>query len=199
MRQDFQPDSHQSCDSADDRMVTVTLPSWLQDDEETPPLRQAPRDFRMADLTSMVDVVLLLVIFFMIMAAVRLQLRTNAKSVATPDNVHPDAVEVPLERATPDDDPDDENRNWVAAQIFRDNNYGLDEYRDVIRIDYGRWGSLAHDQIVSELRQARQDVNSSRLRLYIEPDTRHELRVAVLDAAAEAGFTKVDTHIEYMW
>ena len=54
-------------------IVTVTLPSWLEEEDEDFSLGRDEPDFEEMDLTPMVDVTFLLLIFFMVTAAFSLQ------------------------------------------------------------------------------------------------------------------------------
>ena len=151
-------------------MVKYSLPSWEEEEEEDLVLgRQAPEMDEM-DLTPMVDVTFLLLIFFMITAAFNLQ-----KAMDSPPAVSDDASAVSVPKDTQD---------AVEAVIDPDNKMFIDDVE-----------AKTSSDLVSLLKSARSGVDTVELSLLIDPDSTHEKRILVADAAAQAGFLKINSKI----
>lgn len=151
-------------------MVQYSLPSWEEEEDEDLVLgREAPELDEM-DLTPMVDVTFLLLIFFMITAAFNVQ-----KSMDSPPAASDDASAVSVPKDTPD---------GVQALIDPDNKTFVDDVEATTLAD-----------LVSLLKTARSGVDSVELSLLIDPDSTHEKRILVADAAAQAGFLKINSKI----
>lgn len=152
-------------------MVRFTLPSWEEDDDDDDVslTRESP-DFEEMDLTPMVDVTFLLLIFFMITAAFNLQ-----KSMASPPATSDDAAAVSVPK------PDEQG---VVALIDPDNRIYIDDVE-----------ATSFADMLSLLKSARSGVDSPELSLKIDPESTHEKRISVADAATQAGFIKISSKI----
>jgi len=146
--------------------VQFTLPSWEEEDDEDLVLTRESPDFEEMDLTPMVDVTFLLLIFFMITAAFNLQ-KSMASRPATSDDAA--AVSVPKP-----------NEQGVVAVIDPDNRIYIDDVE-----------ATSFAEMLSLLKAARSGVDSPELSLKIDPESTHEKRINVADAATQAGFLKI--------
>jgi len=152
-------------------IVTVTLPSWLADDDKEPQMGRDAPDFEEMDLTPMVDVTFLLLIFFMITAAFNLQKKIDVPPAKTDES-----------STTVNQDPEDSAT--VEAEIDAQNNIFVDDTQ-----------GESFDEILQLLKAAKSSSDSVELKLKIDPESTHEKRILVADAAAQAGFTKVNSLI----
>ena len=152
-------------------IVTVTLPSWVEDSDEEPQLGRAKPDFEEMDLTPMVDVTFLLLIFFMITAAFNLQKKIDVPPAKTDES----SVNV---------NPDPEENAAVEAEIDAQNNVFVDDTR-----------GENFDEILQLLKSAKAASDGVELKLKIDPESTHEKRILVADAAAQAGFIKINSLI----
>lgn len=132
--------------------------------------RDAP-DFEEMDLTPMVDVTFLLLIFFMITAAFNLQKKIDVPPAKTDES-----------STTVNQDPEDSAT--VEAEIDAQNNIFVDDTQ-----------GESFDEILQLLKAAKSSSDSVELKLKIDPESTHEKRILVADAAAQAGFTKVNSLI----
>ena len=150
----------------------VSLPSWEEEDEDDFQLGRTKPDFEEMDLTPMVDVTFLLLIFFMITAAFQLQKKIDVPPARTDEM---SAVPVPL---------DDVDQSIVEAEIDAENQIYVD-------------GNLADtfEQVLMLLENARAETDSVELKLRIDPESTHEKRIVVADAAAQAGFQSINSRI----
>jgi serine/threonine protein kinase/biopolymer transport protein ExbD len=151
-------------------MVRVSLPSWEEDDEEDFVLGREAPNFEEMDLTPMVDVTFLLLIFFMITAAFNLQ-----KSMASPPASSDDAAAVSVPKP---------QEPGVQAVIDPDNRIYIDDVE-----------ATSFEDMLSLLKAARSGVESPELSLKIDPESTHEKRINVADAATQAGFIKINSKI----
>lgn len=150
-------------------IVTVSLPSWEEEDEDEPMGRQSP-EFEEMDLTPMVDVTFLLLIFFMITASFSVQ-----KQIASPPATTDDAAAVaipPPENATVEAVIDADNQVFIAEELCE-----------------------TVDDMVSALKAAQLDTDTPELKVKVDPLSLHEKRVMLADAARRAEFTKMDSMI----
>lgn len=152
-------------------IVTVTLPSWLEEEDEDFSLGRDEPDFEEMDLTPMVDVTFLLLIFFMITASFNLQKKIDAD----PPKSNESSTSV-----TPPDDATSVEAEIDAAGVVWINDTECPSYEDVLR----------------RLKDERASSDSAELMLRIDPDSLHERRIVVADAAAQAGFVKINPKIE---
>ncbi len=150
-------------------LVTVTLPSWEEEEDDDFALGRPDPDFEEMDLTPMVDVTFLLLIFFMITAAFNLQKKIDMPPASS------DAGSTSV--------PQMENSS-VEAEIDRDNQIYID----------GSPGTT-FDELVRLLEAARTGVDNIELKVKIDPESTHEKRILVADAAAKAGFVKIKSLI----
>lgn len=154
------------------QLVVMALPSWVEEsDEEFEFGREKPEDDEM-DLTPMVDVTFLLLIFFMITASFTLQKKIDVDPAKSEEM---SAVAVPQ---------DDTDQAPVEVEIDADNQVYVD----------GTPGE-SFSEILSMLEDARSSTDSIELKLMIDPDSTHEKRILVSDAAAQAGFMKINPKI----
>ena len=151
-------------------MVRVSLPSWEEDEEEDFVLGREAPNFEEMDLTPMVDVTFLLLIFFMITAAFNLQ-----KSMASPPASSDDAAAVSVPKP---------QEPGVQAVIDPDNRIYIDDVE-----------ATSFEDMLSLLKAARSGVESPELSLKIDPESIHEKRINVADAATQAGFIKINSKI----
>jgi len=152
-------------------MVQYVLPSWVEEDDEDPVLGREPPEFEEMDLTPMVDVTFLLLIFFMITASFNLQ-----KSIGAPPATSDDAAAVSVE---PPDKP------TVEAMIDADN---------VVFINSTEVTTI--DDMINTIKSERSGIDTIELKLIVDPDSTFEKRVQVADAAVQAGLIKISTQIK---
>ena len=151
-------------------IVSVSLPSWEEDDApvefEIP--RRGTMSTRKGDLTPMVDVTFLLLVFFMILAAVNVQKKLTVEK--TDEDGDPTVVEVDL----------------ASVQIVVDNENNI-FVEDVAVTGF--------DSVTKALGDAREELGDVRLTLLLDPDSIHDRRILVADAAATAGFSQIHSRI----
>lgn len=150
-------------------IVTVSLPSWEEEDEDEPMGREGP-EFEEMDLTPMVDVTFLLLIFFMITASFSVQKQMEGQPATTDDA---SAVSVP---------PPDNAQ--VEATIDADN-----------QIDIAGTLCATVEEMVDALESAQSDTDTAELKVTIDPLSQHESRITLADAARRAGFTSMKSRI----
>lgn len=150
-------------------IVTVSLPSWEEEEEDEPMGREGP-EFEEMDLTPMVDVTFLLLIFFMITASFSVQKQMEGQPATTDDA---SAVSVP---------PPDNAQ--VEATIDADN-----------QIDIAGTLCATVEEMVDALESAQSDTDTAELKVTIDPLSLHESRIMLADAARRAGFTSMKSRI----
>ena len=127
------------------------------------------------DLTPMVDVTFLLLIFFMITAAFALQ-----KSIEVPP--------VQDDEAAPTQTIDDLEKDSIVVRIDGDN---------IFWIGAPRWDeeqkALSPQEMRTKLREARGSDNSGPAKMLVQAngDTRHQFVVAALDAGSGVGMEEI--------
>ena len=151
-------------------IVQVSLPSWEEAEDEDDEFGRPEPDFEEMDLTPMVDVTFLLLIFFMITASFTLQKKIDVPP-AKSDAVSSVSVD-PMEAVD------------VEAIIDADNRIYIDDAP-----------GESFTEILSLLEMSRDAVDAVELKLMIDPESTHEKRILVADAAAQAGFTKINSMI----
>ncbi|MEZ6128544.1 MAG: protein kinase [Planctomycetaceae bacterium] len=151
-------------------MVRVSLPSWEEEDDEDFTVSREPPDFEEMDLTPMVDVTFLLLIFFMITASFSLQ-----KSMESPPAQSEEGAAVTISPPKGAE---------VVVEIDADNKIFVE----------GTEGSSA-DEIIGLLKDARASTDTIELKLKIDPESTHEKRILVADAAVQSGFLKINSSI----
>ena len=152
-------------------IVRVSLPSWEEAEDEDVDLGRPEPDFEEMDLTPMVDVTFLLLIFFMITASFTLQKKIDvppAKSDAV------SSVSVP-----------EMESSAVEAIIDADNRIYIDDLP-----------CESFKEAVGLLEDSKAAADAVELKLLIDPESTHEKRILVADAAAKAGFTKINSMIK---
>ncbi|MEO2013797.1 MAG: protein kinase [Fuerstiella sp.] len=152
-------------------IVRVSLPSWEEEEEDDVELGRPEPDFEEMDLTPMVDVTFLLLIFFMITASFTLQKKIDVPP-AQSDAVS--AVSVP-----------EMESSAVEAIIDAENRIYIDDLP-----------GESFKEIVGLLETSRATADAVELKLLIDPESTHEKRILVADAAAQAGFTKINSMIK---
>lgn len=151
-------------------MVTVSLPSWLEDEEEEPLGRDSP-EFEEMDLTPMVDVTFLLLIFFMITASFSVQKQMDGKPATTDDAA---AVAVPEpENAKVEASIDADNQVEIAGEICE-----------------------TIEDMITALENAQTETDTAELKVTIDPLSHHEMRIRLADAARQAQFMSMDSQIK---
>jgi serine/threonine protein kinase/biopolymer transport protein ExbD len=152
-------------------IVRVSLPSWEEEEDDDVELGRPEPDFEEMDLTPMVDVTFLLLIFFMITASFTLQKKIDvppAKSDAV------SSVSVP-----------EMESSAVEAIIDAENRIYIDDLP-----------CKSFKEAVGLLEDSRAAADAVELKLLIDPESTHEKRILVADAAAKAGFTKINSMIK---
>ena len=143
--------------------------------DELPPIPKKKRVSQEAeiDLTPAVDVTFQLLIFFMITASFSLQ-----KAFDVPPAKNSDGISMNVQVEMPD--------SGVHVEVDRDN---------VVFV--GDKKAQTYKEIL-ELLNAEKSANSSvnDLDLILDPDSTHEMRIMVIDAATQAGFLRVKNKIQ---
>lgn len=156
------------------RQPTVSShpPGSLELEEEDIPVRERePVENASIDLTPAVDVTFQLLIFFMVTASFSMQKAFDVPPAKQTDGISMSVV-VP-----------DESQAAVKVQVDADNTVWVEEtqtatsYREVLEL------------LTAE------KARSSDIELELHPDSTHEARVMVIDAAAQAGFTRVKNKV----
>ena len=143
--------------------------------DDLPPVPKKKRVSQEAeiDLTPAVDVTFQLLIFFMITASFSLQ-----KAFDVPPAKNSDGVSMNVQVEMPD--------SGVHVEVDRDN---------VVFV--GDKKAQSYKEVL-ELLNAEKSANSSvnDLDLILDPDSTHEMRIMVIDAATQAGFLRVKNKIQ---
>lgn len=143
--------------------------------DDLPPIKKKKRASQEAniDLTPAVDVTFQLLIFFMITASFSLQ-----KAFDVPPAKNAEGISMNVTVEMPD--------SGVRVEVDRDN---------VVYV--GDKKAQTYKEIL-ELLTAEKSANSSinDLDLILDPDSTHEMRVTVIDAATQAGFLRVKNKIQ---
>jgi len=144
-------------------------------DEQAHQRMRKPKSEDDMDLTPMVDVTFLLLIFFMITAAFALQ-----KSIEVPP--------VQEDEAAPTQTVDDLEKDSIVIRIDGDN---------VFWIGAPRWPAeqraLSVQEMLTKVREARGDDKKGPAKMLVQAngDTRHQFVVAALDAGSGAGMEEI--------
>ncbi len=127
------------------------------------------------DLTPMVDVTFLLLIFFMITAAFALQ-----KSIEVPP--------IQDDEASPTQTVDDLEKDSIVVRIDGDNIYWIGA-----PVWSAEQKALSSQEMRSKVREARGADNSGPAKMLVQAngDTRHQFVVAALDAGSGAGMEEI--------
>ncbi len=146
-----------------------------EDDDDIPPRKPRPADNAAIDLTPAVDVTFQLLIFFMVTASFSMQKAFDVPPAKKTDGVSTQ-IQVDIE----------ESSAAVKVLVEADNTMFVDEtkkastYREIL-----------------DLLKAEKNLSpeTTDVELELHPDSTHEARVMVIDAAAQAGFTRVKNKI----
>lgn len=159
----------------------MSLGANLQDAQETPrqafPLRRRTSGDDELDMTPMVDLTFLLLIFFMVTAAFTVQ-----KSIETPT---PDENEEAAASRSVEDVENDED--YAVVKIDQENAFWIDDRE-----------ARSRTRMVQILREIRDGAGApagaprpTRLLVLASEEARHDRVVAALDAGPELGFEEV--------
>lgn len=142
----------------------------------TPPERSEGEEAEM-DMTPMVDVTFLLLIFFMVTAAFSMQ-----KSLEIPKPKQ-DEPSTQVQQQDPEEDPE-----YVTVYVDEFNTYR------VVTVDWDE-EAPSEQELLRKLREARNGDSAgnvpTKLLVKAHPDSLHEKVVAALDAGAEVGMEQV--------
>jgi serine/threonine protein kinase/biopolymer transport protein ExbD len=152
--------------------ATSTVASAADDDDDPPPRRARAEESAAIDLTPAVDVTFQLLIFFMVTASFSMQ-----KAFDVPPAKQTEGVSVAVVVQ-------DESQSAVKVQVDADNTMIVEEQDSKRATNYRELLELLKAE-----KSASQDVTDIQLELH--PDSNHEARVIVIDAATQAGFTRV--------
>lgn len=162
-------------DSSDTQTLQASGTQALIAFDDLPPIPKKKRVSQEAyiDLTPAVDVTFQLLIFFMITASFSLQ-----KAFDVPPAKNSDGVSMNVQVEMPD--------SGVRVEVDRDDTVFVGEKK-----------AKTYKEIL-ELLTAEKSLNSSvnDLDLILDPDSTHEMRLTVIDAATQAGFLRVKNKIE---
>lgn len=153
-------------------MPWVSLPSWDEIDDDEIPFSKSPPDFEEMDLTPMVDVTFLLLIFFMITASFNLQKRFEVPPAKTDEGAATTVEQ--------DENADDA----IEVEIGPDNVVMLDDQQ-----------AESWDEIYAMLSDAKAGGDAVELKMKIDPESVHEMRVRVVDVATNVGFLRIKSVI----
>ncbi|MEY3176437.1 MAG: Serine/threonine-protein kinase PrkC [Planctomycetota bacterium] len=142
------------------------------DDDDPPPRRARVEESAAIDLTPAVDVTFQLLIFFMVTASFSMQ-----KAFDVPPAKQTEGVSVAVVVQ-------DESQSAVKVQVDADNAMIVEEQDSKRASNYRELLELLKAE-----KNASPDVTDIQLELH--PDSNHEARVIVIDAATQAGFTRV--------
>ncbi|MFM7057911.1 MAG: protein kinase domain-containing protein [Planctomycetota bacterium] len=142
------------------------------DDDDPPPRRARTEENAAIDLTPAVDVTFQLLIFFMVTASFSMQ-----KAFDVPPAKQTEGVSVAVVVQ-------DESQSAVKVQVDADNTMIVEEQDSKRASNYRELLELLKAE-----KNASADVTDIQLELH--PDSTHEARVIVIDAATQAGFTRV--------
>ncbi len=143
-------------------------------DDDAPPKKVRTPDTASIDLTPAVDVTFQLLIFFMITASFSLQ---KAFDVPPAKNTEGVAMNVVVEM---------ENQANIQVEVDQDN---------VVLVEGKKAQTYTEVlELLTAQKNTNHDVND--LELILDPDSTHEMRIQVIDAATQAGFLRVSNKIQ---
>ena len=149
------------------------LPSWDDDDSDYQP-RKAATEFEEMDLTPMVDVTFLLLIFFMITASFSMQKCFDVPPAKSQEGASTNPV---IEDAV---------TGAVLVQVDNQN---------IMYVEGKK--ATNYEEVLALLQQEKGAANGvTDLDLVLDPDSVHEMRVIVIDAATQAGFQRIKNKIQ---
>lgn len=156
----------------DEKKKPRTLPSWEDDDSDYQP-RKAATEFEEMDLTPMVDVTFLLLIFFMITASFSMQKCFDVPPAKSQEGAATAVIEEPVTGA-------------ILVQVDNEN---------IMYVEGKK--ATSYDEVYELLQQEKGSSNGiTDLDLVLDPDSIHEMRVIVIDAATQAGFQRIKNKIQ---
>jgi biopolymer transport protein ExbD len=145
------------------------------DDDDPPPKRKRVEESAAIDLTPAVDVTFQLLIFFMVTASFSMQKAFDVPPAKKTDGV---STSVVVEQ--------DQSSTAIKVQVDAENIFFIEEtkkatsYRELL-------------ELLKAEKNASADLTDVELELH--PDSTHEARIMVIDAATQAGFTRVKNKI----
>jgi len=155
----------------------VTAKQVVTEEAEEPPVRFGGRrdsSEQELDMTPMVDVTFLLLIFFMVTAAFSMQ---KSLEVAPPDQEDSAAQSRQIDDVEKDDD-------YCIVRIYKDNTITVDDVT-----------ARSKQDLIVKLREARQGTGGSRgpssLLVLAHEDARHEKVIMALDAGNAVGMENI--------
>jgi serine/threonine protein kinase len=152
-------------------LVRQPLPSWSEEDDEYH-ARKPRTDFDEMDLTPMVDVTFLLLIFFMITASFSMQKSFDFPPVQKDEG----AASVPV----------DKPNSGIKVSVEADNTVFVEATR-----------ATTYDEIFALLEGEKTKASSiTDIDLEMDPDSSHVMRVIVIDAATQAGYLRIRNKIK---
>jgi len=143
-----------------------------EDDDAPYEKKKRPPEDTEIDITPMIDVTFQLLIFFMVTASFSMQ-----KAFDVPPAKQTEGVSVAVVVQ-------DESQSAVKVQVDADNTMIVEEQDSKRASNYRELLELLKAE-----KNASADVTDIQLELH--PDSTHEARVIVIDAATQAGFTRV--------
>ncbi|MCA9034463.1 MAG: protein kinase [Planctomycetaceae bacterium] len=149
------------------------LPSWDDEEDEYQP-RKATTEFEEMDLTPMVDVTFLLLIFFMITASFSMQ---KCFDVPPAKNQEGASVNPTIEPPT---------TGAVKVEVYPDN---------VMYVEGKK--ATNYEEVLALLEQEKGNAAGvTDLELVLDPESIHEMRIIVIDAATQAGFQRINNKMQ---
>lgn len=153
-------------------LVTVTLPSWVEEEEDGPLTGREPPEFEEMDLTPMVDVTFLLLIFFMITASFTLQKKMEMPVATSEEGVSTEVNQMDPPPA-------------IKAYVDANNEIYVEDTQ-----------CKNFDDVFRALEDAKGGTDQVELQLTLDPDSTYEQSVIVFDAATKAKYTGAKRQIK---
>lgn len=150
-------------------------PVVAEDDDDPPPRRKRNEDNASIDLTPAVDVTFQLLIFFMVTASFSMQKAFDVPPAKKTDGV---STSVVVEQ--------DQASTALKVQVDAENNFFIEETKK----------ATGYRELLDLLKAEKNtSADLTDVELELHPDSTHEARVMVIDAATQAGFTRVRNKI----
>jgi serine/threonine protein kinase len=145
------------------------------DDDDPPPKRKRAEESAAIDLTPAVDVTFQLLIFFMVTASFSMQKAFDVPPAKKTDGV---STSVVVEQ--------DQSSTALKVQVDAENNFFIEETKK----------ATGYRELLDLLKAEKNtSADLTDVELELHPDSTHEARVMVIDAATQAGFTRVRNKI----
>ena len=145
------------------------------DDDDPPPRRKRAEESAAIDLTPAVDVTFQLLIFFMVTASFSMQKAFDVPPAKKTDGVYTSVV---VEQ--------DQSSTALKVQVDAENNFFIEETKK----------ATGYRELLDLLKAEKNtSADLTDVELELHPDSTHEARVMVIDAATQAGFTRVRNKI----